>query len=1182
MDINSLLSPPDELSQAVAPKLSEHRPTLNALGSGSSTSSSASSAPPPPTHPHIQQSSDRYPSPGDVNTDDSMDDAPSLNQPGVEPLTEEDYKEMQRLLELIVQHPYQYSAHVQCISLLRRAFLTARGDRKSLLKELRNAREEMIAMFPMIESMWLEWIADEQLEAETFDHRLRVMDLCTRAVTDQVASVRLFKAYGDFVEAQQIYANSGGNHAMAPELLSEFKELFQHEVVVDMYRQGAQATMNDIADSHLLWDKYRDLVVQDLETDPCPEKIDFVFRMYSERLQVPHTTISDTFTALSQFVTKYDNANYERVMISYNRLYQATLAKLTDREIFELRLKREVDWSQPPGAEEWNIWSEYLEWETSRPRKKIDERMACALYERCLLRFGEQAKVWADYVYFLMEKGSPTSMPKIISVLQRATRHCPWSGTLWAQHIMALERGFKPFEEVSDAKHQATKTELLDLGGQEELLKVNIAWCGFLKRRAFESDSGEEDLDMAEMGINEAVTESENGKFEDPDYRLQRIQINFYTMAKKLDRARKIWQDLKSSKQTLYEFWLRWYQWELVNGSKESAGTILERANMISDLDWPEKILDVWKTHVEDFGNIVDVESMMVKHQKRSNMITMQREMEAQARVQHQAEQQQPDVIDEGLNPSKDPQSCGKRRRNDDEESNEALPTSKKAKAKDGQSDTVSITTPAIALLDNQGPPPSAQVAKRDRENTTIIVKNLPPKYPEVRIRQYFRDCGTINSLKLIDEKDGKSSTATVEFNAREDVLAAQTKNMKQVDGHKIEIQVGTGSTLYVTNFPAVADERYIRNIFKDCGEIVDIRFPSLKYNTHRRFCYVQFSSAAEAQLGTHLDGMQLGEKEHLVAKISAPNQKKDRSSATSDGREVYIRNIDFQAAEKDVKALFVPFGKIEKVRLPPGPKKGTHKGFGFVIFESKENADASLALDGTMLKSRPLEVSIAQVNPGRQPRHNSVRSISPASAVTSEADNPAPPNVSDVDQASIFGDSTTCNAPSFDDIRKKTLGIMNLSDTVNDTRLRTLFEPFGPLRKLTLRPDHQGAIVEYVNVPDAGKATLAMDGKEIDGMKIEIGELKDLMARKPEKKILKGFEKRHPLPPQLMPAVLRNNAGGQKRRTGLGFSGALTKTTAVVAGKQDVTDSFAKENGDEKPKGGKTNDDFKRMFLSS
>jgi hypothetical protein len=55
-----------------------------------------------------------------------------------------------------------------------------------------------------------------------------------------------------------------------------------------------------------------------------------------------------------------------------------------------------------------------------------------------------------------------------------------------------------------------------------------------------------------------------------------------------------------------------------------------------------------------------------------------------------------------------------------------------------------------------------------------------------------------------------------VEFNAREDVLAAQTKNMKQVDGHKIEIQVGTGSTLYVTNFPAVADERYIRNIFKD------------------------------------------------------------------------------------------------------------------------------------------------------------------------------------------------------------------------------------------------------------------------------------------------------------------------------------------------------------------------------
>jgi len=68
--------------------------------------------------------------------------------------------------------------------------------------------------------------------------------------------------------------------------------------------------------------------------------------------------------------------------------------------------------------------------------------------------------------------------------------------------------------------------------------------------------------------------------------------------------------------------------------------------------------------------------------------------------------------------------------------------------------------------------------------------------------------------LKILDEKNGESATATVEFDSKEDVLAAQTKNFKSIDGHSIEIQVGTGSTLYVTNFPPVADEAYIRNLF--------------------------------------------------------------------------------------------------------------------------------------------------------------------------------------------------------------------------------------------------------------------------------------------------------------------------------------------------------------------------------
>ena len=39
---------------------------------------------------------------------------------------------------------------------------------------------------------------------------------------------------------------------------------------------------------------------------------------------------------------------------------------------------------------------------------------------------------------------------------------------------------------------------------------------------------------------------------------------------------------------------------------------------------------------------------------------------------------------------------------------------------------------------------------------------------------------------------------------------------MKNLDGRPIEVQLGSGSTLYVCNFPAIADEAWIRAKFRE------------------------------------------------------------------------------------------------------------------------------------------------------------------------------------------------------------------------------------------------------------------------------------------------------------------------------------------------------------------------------
>src|SRR5690606_27954044 len=139
----------------------------------------------------------------------------------------------------------------------------------------------------------------------------------------------------------------------------------------------------------------------------------------------------------------------------------------------------------------------------------------------------------------------------------------------------------------------------------------------------------------------------------------------------------------------------------------------------------------------------------------------------------------------------------------------------------------------------------------------------------------------------------------------------------------------------------------------------------------------------------------------------------------------------------------FEKFGTIERVNLPPaGPKKGTHKGFGFVVFSKKEEADASLALNKVALKSRLLDVTIASPNPGKVKFNNAVEG--------SPADD-ANPDAMATDEPS----ESSAPKPTRDEIQKKTFAILNLPDTINDARLRSILDPYGPLHKLTLRPDH-------------------------------------------------------------------------------------------------------------------------------
>ena len=1080
---------------------------------------------------------------GSVVGDVQPGDAPSATvQPRVfkaSSLSESDLQNIAELTKQLTESTYLYESHVNLIKLLRQGFLShiAPPDDADnfndpndypLLNDLRQAREAMDTRFPVGEQFWVEWLQDECMLANSIEDRVAVMELCKKAVQEEVGSVPLWRLYGDWMwllfkkshnvegvyqscslEQAEMVGTTLGDQAWTEEDVMLGQEIFAWEAVLEVWQQGVKATEWHINDSHVIWNPYMELVLYDFSLAHAnlssSERIAKPRKLFLDRLRQPHSTWDETFQMFSSFVSQQQgNESYEQTMIDVKGK-----AKKAKHE-YELRQQREFSLSRAIQSNdlkaEWETMTEYLEWESGQHKKKTAPNFSRELYaglcERASLRFPTESEFWEDHLDLLMEH--PIDLEAVIGLSHRATRHCPWSGALWARSLYALEAAKKPYGELEATKHLATSSGLLEeVGGLDELVKVYTAWCGYLRRRAFAPGATEDERDIAEVAIRSAIEsvqkagEKRYGRDNfkgDPFFRTDRLYLKFLAQAGGYDEGRRIWQQLSIAFGDHYEFWNVYYLWEMttwglergkqvVKGGQcplpEHATQVLQRAIRRPNVEWPEKLIDNYLHHCSQHESIEKLQEAQIEARRVSRQVAKRRAREAaeNAHLQQQLSQKQearPQGNQEqstGAELSGIEDSRGKRKR--DQESDAEAPV-KRTKGED--QDTLMQQQP----LGDASSSATSQL-KRDREHTTVLVRHLPGDVTEEKIRKFFRDCGDIHAVTIVheDDDDGES-TATVEFEAKEDALTAQTKAMKSFDGHAIDVSVGTGTTLWVTNYPPEADEHYIRNLFKTYGDVLEVRFPSLKLNTHRRFCYVQFLTSAQARSATQLDGKALEGNMILSAKISDPGARQGRTGAMHEGREIYVSNVDWSAAEEDVKSLFSKYGSVEHVRMPR-TLNGKSKGQAFVAFAEKAGANAALEMHLKDFKGRILTVTISRPN-AKGAKKGATTIVGTPDNANSTAGSPP---------------STTSNdllAPP----HERSFALLRLPDTVNDSQVRSWVEPHAAVRKIVLRPFNRGAIVELERVADVGKASLALDGMEVTGgARIGTGTVNELKKHK-------------------------------------------------------------------------------------
>lgn len=91
-------------------------------------------------------------------------------------------------------------------------------------------------------------------------------------------------------------------------------------------------------------------------------------------------------------------------------------------------------------------------------------------------------------------------------------------------------------------------------------------------------------------------------------------------------------------------------------------------------------------------------------------------------------------------------------------------------------------------------------------------------------------------------------------------------------------------------------------------------------------------------------------------------NKKSDNKKSDNKKVKMLIKNVPFQATEKDIKNLFVNKFKIQGCRLPI-KRDGTLRGFAFVTFESRDSLDKAMEYFGksTHLYGRRLVLEVAE-----------------------------------------------------------------------------------------------------------------------------------------------------------------------------------------------------------------------------
>ncbi|CAG5107308.1 Similar to Tia1: Nucleolysin TIA-1 (Mus musculus) [Cotesia congregata] len=260
--------------------------------------------------------------------------------------------------------------------------------------------------------------------------------------------------------------------------------------------------------------------------------------------------------------------------------------------------------------------------------------------------------------------------------------------------------------------------------------------------------------------------------------------------------------------------------------------------------------------------------------------------------------------------------------------------------------------------------------------------------------------------------------------------------------------------TLYVGNLDPSVSEDLLCTLFSQIGPIKGckiIREPGNDPYAFVEFTNHQCAATALAAMNKRL----FLDKEMKVNWATSPgNQPK---LDTSNHHHIFVGDLSPEIETQTLKEAFAPFGEISNCRIVRDPQTLKSKGYAFVSFVKKSEAEAAItAMNGQWLGSRSIRTNWSTRKPppprSERPRHT----------------NNSKPNYEEV-----YAQSSPTNC---------TVYCGGFTNGITEDLINKTFSPFGTINDIRVFKDKGYAFIKFTTKEAATHAIEATHNTEING----------------------------------------------------------------------------------------------------